>query len=134
MTDAVLENRMMEASEDGHDYEPVIHQLKAIIEPENGVPDAFRERLAQRLKDEWLMSRRASRPPQPRRFSSRSMRVATLAASVALILVAAILLLNNGEPGTTEVSPGTVLEGSTVIVVVVLVGGVIGFALLRRKR
>jgi hypothetical protein len=133
LTDAVLENRMIQASEDGHDYEPVIHQLKAIIEPESGVPAAFREQLTQRLNDEWLMSRRARRAPQPRRFSSRPMRVATLAASVAVILLAAVLILNPSEPATTDVG-GTVLNGSVVIVIAALVGGVIAFALLRRKR
>jgi hypothetical protein len=133
LTDAVLENRMVQASEAGHEYEPVILRLKDLIEPETAAPDAFRERLAQRLNDEWLVSRRARRAPQPRLFSSRPMRVATLAASVAVVLLAAILILNPSEPATTDVS-GTVLNGPIVIVIALMVGGVIAFALLRRKR
>ena len=138
LTDAVLENRMGQASEDSQEYEPVIRRLKAMIEPESAAPDAFRQRLTQRLNDEWMMSRRARAPQSrlfsSRLFSSRPMRLATLAASVAVVLLAVILLLNNCNPNTTDVSPGTSVGGEAIFAIVALIGGVIAFALLRGKR
>lgn len=92
-TDAMLENRTMELTDDLHDLEGVVRRLNQAIQP-NRLPDAtFRARLTQRLNEEWGQMERQQRVRHIQ--NQRMLRYVAAAAALLLVATAAILLATN---------------------------------------
>jgi hypothetical protein len=133
LTDAILENRMVEPTEDAQDYEPVVRQLQQIIRPDSEPTPVFRDRLTQRLNEEWSMSRAQK---SRNRFSNRSTRLVVLAASVAIVLTGVALLVNNpvGVPVGTAIGDNSNQTSGVILLVLGVIGTAVGVALWRRNR
>lgn len=133
LTDTVLAHRTGASSESAMSYEQVIRQLQELIEPDIPAPTSLRERLAERLNDEWTVVR--PRKKRQTYYLNRPLRIAVLAASVAIVLLATVLLLNKGNETPANVTGTAIGDGAGVIIVITaIIGGIVGFALWRRRR
>jgi hypothetical protein len=121
LTDGLLAGQDMDRLEMSHELAYMVKQLYDVIAPDAPPDPAFRMRLRQRLIREWHLTYER----QPTRwYQNRRLQLATLAASVALILVTIVLLSGNrgGDPvqGTALGSTGWVaiisgIVGGTVL-------------------
>lgn len=123
MTDAVLNNREVETSDEMAELTEVVRGLRDLIEPGAQPPAALEARLKQRLDLEWEQrQRRILRP----RFSP-AVRVASLAAALVLVLAVVIALAGTPENGGLQ---GTALGSAEAIIGIVVIAAVVGAALL----
>jgi hypothetical protein len=121
LTDSLLAGQDTDRLEMSHELAHVVKQLYDVIAPDAPPDPAYRTRLRQRLIREWHLTYQR----QPTRwYQNRRLQLATLAASVALILVTNVLLSGNrgGDP-----VQGTAL-GSTGWVAII--SGIVGGAVL----
>ena len=109
----------------------VVRQLYDVIAPHEKPDPAFREQLTQRLEMEWnLLHRQTSRWWEKRGVR----RVAALAASLAVLVAAAVWLSAQSEGGDSTLK-GTALGPMTgVLVVILVVLGGLGLIMLYRRK
>jgi hypothetical protein len=130
MTDRLLAEEEAIPLPDNQDLVEVVKRLRQVVTP--GVPDAaYRARLTQRLNEEWDRVHRQ----QPRRWAGRPLlRFALLAASVVVVLTAALLALWSESVGK-PVLQGTALGPITWIVPVILIVALcIALLMIGRRR
>jgi hypothetical protein len=123
ITNNLLEKRIKAASASAivRPLEEMIHTLDEIIQPDVPPSASFRARLTQRVLEEWnlLHDQRAIR-----RFNPRPTQLVALAASVAIVLTVATLLVRQS---TSSELAGTA-TGSENTLTVLIVAGVVGVA------
>lgn len=125
MTDAIIENRNMDTSEELHELSQVVRGLHHTIQPGDRPSAAFETRMKQRLDMEWEQRQRRARVT---RFNP-AVRVMALAAALLVVMVAIILITNTAETGTTP-PVGTAIGPTEFLIAVVALGAVVGAAFL----
>jgi hypothetical protein len=116
-TDQVMQGSDITANPAMDELAAVVRQLHTVIAPDDPASDAFRERLRTRLSMEWDLQH-----PQPVQWwrSQRAQWVAAAAASIALVLAAALVISSQVGSDSDSYS-GTAAFGSLVGVFVVSV-------------
>ena len=128
LTDAAIENRDIEASQDMAPLTEVVRGLRDLNESGDMPSPSFEARMRQRLDTEW--EQRHRRLTRPR--LSNAMRVATLAAALVVVLVVAVSLAGAPEHGVQ----GTALGSPEGVIVALALAAFVGAALLfwRKRR
>lgn len=130
-TDAILENRTMELTDDLHDLEGVVRRLNQTIQPSRLPDAAFRARLTHRLNEEWGQMERQQRVR--RLQTQRTLRYVASAAVLVLVATAAILLATNTRVQGTAAGDD---PNWLVLLTVALVtsGGAVAFYVWKNRR
>lgn len=133
LTNLLLEKRMKTptTTPELRGLDEIVYQLDRVIQPDVPPSPSFRARLTQRLIEEWnvVHNQQKIRP-----FSLRPPQLAALAASVAVVLLVTVLLLNNGESGPLSGTAAGNGGGLVFALVALAAAGVAAFVFWRRHR
>lgn len=134
LTDALLERREMQMKQTTQPLDEVVQQLYQMIQPDSPPSPAFRDKLTQRLNDEWNMAMQQQKPPRrvPTFYMTPRTRLLAAAAALVIVLGALAIYTQSNQPlqGTTPL--GTNSGG--VIAVVLIASAVVVLILWRRNR
>lgn len=130
VTDALLGRRDAGTfSRENAELISVVHDLLRVIEPDKTPSAAFQQRLTQRLNSEW---ERANPKPALRLLERPAARLASLAATVVLVLGALLIL---SAPDASPDLQGAAFAADDAVAVLMLIGAAaVGFAYWRARR
>lgn len=126
LTDAVIENRDMNISQEAAELAVIVRGLRDLIEPNAPPPASFEKRMKQRLDIEWEQRQRravARTRPNP------ALRLVALAAAFAVVLVVIIFVTNNNPSNDPQIV-GTAVGSPDALIAVVAIAAVVGAAIL----
>lgn len=130
VTDALLGGREMGVfSAQNSELVGVVRDLKRVIDPTIPPSAAFQQRLTARLNNEW---ERANPKPALRLLERPAARLASLAATVVLVLGALLIL---SAPDASPDLQGAAFAADDAVAVLMLIGAAaVGFAYWRARR
>jgi len=124
LTDDLLDGRQPKATlPEVEELGSVVRQVQRTIAPDQAASPIFRDRLEMRLNLEWNRV-------YPRRQRFWTQRQFQYAAAASVVLVAGILALTLTKPGNDLLQAATGGQTSPVIIAAIIVGVVLGAALL----
>jgi hypothetical protein len=127
LTDDLLEGRQPKTTmQEADELENAVRQIQRTIAPDKPASPIFRDRLEMRLNLEWNRA-------YPRRQRLWAQRQFQYAAAASVVLVAGILALTLTKQGNDLIQAATSGQASPVIIAAIVVGVLLGAALLFRR-
>jgi ferric-dicitrate binding protein FerR (iron transport regulator) len=123
LTDALMSGQPYHASDEARELAAVVEQIHTLIAPHDQPDAAFRNRVTQRVMEEWDNLQASPRRTRWRMRRTQLRPLTALAAALALAVLAVALITIQGDDSGEPVQ-GTAL-GELPVVSIAVIGGIV---------